>query len=207
MAPIDYLNQIAPQQKKSFGFSRKHLAIFGGLVLLGFIAFAVVAILQGGKPSITALSNQVLTRVGATSTIAKDSKKNLQSRDLDALNSSLAIQLTNTQTGLAEAFTAAGVVVGEAKNIKADDTSAETTQKLDDARLNGIFDRVYAREMSFRLATIMAQLDSIHRSTNDAGLRDYLEETYKNLEPLQKQLEDYSATTSWRPVTLLPSYS
>jgi hypothetical protein len=42
----------------------------------------------------------------------------------------------------------------------------------------------------------MLQLDSIHKTTDNVKLRQYLEETYKNLEPLQKQLEKYSATTS-----------
>ena len=195
-APIDYLEQIAPKEKASFGFSRKQVAIVGGVILLAFLGFAIAAVLQGSKPNISALSQQVLMKVGATGAISKDSQEHLRSRELDALNSSLTIQLANTNTGLTSAFTSAGVIVGEIGNSKEDDTSADTTKKLDDARLNGVFDRVYAREMSFRLATIMAQLDSIHRSTNSAELREYLESTYKNLQPLQKQLEEYSATTS-----------
>ncbi|HMS92991.1 MAG TPA: hypothetical protein PKD28_01265 [Candidatus Saccharibacteria bacterium] len=196
IAPIDYLEQIAPQQKASFGFSRKQVAIAGGVILLAFLGFAIATVLQGSKPNIAALSQQVTTRVGATGFIAKNAQENLRSRELDALNSSLTIQLTNAGTGLTNAFTTAGVPVGNAKAAEADDTSVETTEKLEDARLNGVFDRVYAREMSFRLTTIMVQLDSIHKMTDNAELRTYLETTYKNLEPLQKQLEEYSASSS-----------
>lgn len=196
IAPIDYLEQIAPKEKASFGFSRKQVAIVGGVVLLTFIGFAVATVLQGNRPNINALSQQVTTRVATTGFIAKESQRHLQSRELDALTSSLVIQLANTSTGLTTAFAEAGVGVGGAKDATVDDTSAETTEKLEDARLNGIFDRVYAREMSFRLTTIMLQLDSIHKTTDNVKLRQYLEETYKNLEPLQKQLEKYSATTS-----------
>lgn len=196
IAPIDYLEQIAPKQKASFGFSRKQVAILGAVILVGFIGFAAAAILQSGKPNIGAVSRQLTMRVGATSTIAKDAQKNLRSRDLHALNTSLTIQLANTNTGLATAFAEAGVIVGEIKDAKTDDTSAETIKKLDDARLNGVFDRVYAREMSFRLSTILTHLDSIHKSTKNTKLREYLETTYKNLEPLQKQLAEYSASSS-----------
>lgn len=196
IAPIDYLEQIAPKQKASFGFSRKQVAIAGGVILVAFIGIAVATILQGSKPNIAALGQQVTKRVGATKFIAKNAQENFRSRELDALNSSLTIQLTNAGTGLTNAFTAAGVPVGNAKEAEADDTSAETTQKLEDARLNGVFDRVYAREMSYRLTMIMVQLDSIHKMTDNAELRTYLETTYKNLEPLQKQLEEYSASSS-----------
>lgn len=96
---------------------------------------------------------------------------------------------------LIKAFSDAGVGVGNAKDSKDDETSQETTEKLEEARLNGVFDRVYAREMSYRLTTIMIQLDTLHKTTDDAALKEYLESTYKNLEPLQKQFEEYNTAT------------
>ena len=196
IAPIDYLNQIAPKEKVSFGFSRKQVAIVGGLILLGFVGFAIATVLQGGKPNISALSQQVTTKIGATTVIARESQKHLRSRELDALNSSLSIQLTNAGTGLTNAFTEVGIAVAPIKDAKVDDTSEETNTKLEEGRLNGMFDRVYAREMAYRLSTIMLQINTIYLMTDNAKLKEHLETTYKSFEPLRKQLEEYSATTS-----------
>lgn len=196
IAPIDYLDQIAPKQKAARGFSRKQVGIIGGLILLGFIGFAIISVLQGSKPNIAGMSQQVTTRTATTAFIAKESQKKLRSRDLSALNTTIALQLTGSSASLTEAFAKAGVVVGNAKEAKADDTSEDTTKKLEEARLNGIFDRVYAREMAYRLTTIMLQLDAIHKTTTNAELRAYLETTYNDLKPLQEKLAAYDAKSS-----------
>ena len=193
VAPIDYLDQIAPKPKASFGFSRKQVAIIGSVILVAFLGVAAAAIFKSSRPDISAQSQQVLTGVSITGTLTKNAQKNLRSRELSVLNSNVSIQLSNASTGLTKAFTDAGIDLSEMKLAKEDETSADTVSKLEDARLNGVFDRVYAREMSFRLTTIMTQLDSIHQTTNNETLRDYLESTYKNLEPFQKQLEEYNA--------------
>lgn len=196
IAPIDYLDQISPKQKASMGFSRKQVGLIGGLILLGFIGFAIITVLQGSKPNIAGMSQQVTTRTATTAFIAKESQSKLRSSNLSALNSTIIIQLAGSSSSLTEAFTAAGVAVGDAKAATQDDTSVETTQKLEDASLNGIFDRVYAREMAYRLTTIMLQLDAIHKTTNNAELKSHLETIYNDLKPLQEKLASYDAKSS-----------
>lgn len=196
IAPIDYLEQIAPKQKAKFGFSRMQIAIAGGVLLLGFLGFAIVTLTQGSKPNIGAMSQQVATKIATTAHITKESRKNLKSRELDTISSNLNIQLTNAGTGLTDAFAKVGVNIGNAKDATQDDTSVEVLEKLEEAQLNSVFDRTYAREISYRLTTILLQLKAIYDMSQNDELRSYLDTTYKNLEPFQKQLEAYNAKTS-----------
>jgi hypothetical protein len=197
IAPIDYLDQIAPKSKASFGFSRKQIAIIGGVVIVGFIGFAIIALTQGGKPNISVLSQQLVARNAATTPVSKEAQQNIKSRELSAINSSLTIQLTNADTGLVNAFTKAGVNVTKiSETVTAAESNATIKGKLEEARLNSVFDRVYSREMSYQLATILLQLKTIYETTGNAELKTYLETTYNNLDPLQKQLDAFSASSS-----------
>ncbi len=197
IAPIDYLDQIAPKPRASFGFSRKQIAIIGGVILVGFIGFAIMALTQGGKPNIGSLSQQLVAKNAATTPVSKEAQENIKSRELSAINSSLTIQLTNADTGLVNAFTKAGVNVTKiSENITAAESNATIKEKLEEARLNSVFDRVYSREMSYQLATILFQLKTIYETTGNAELKTYLETTYNNLDPLQKQLDAFSASSS-----------
>ena len=65
--------------------------------------------------------------------------------------------------------------------------TAATEERLEDARLNAVFDRTYAREMEYQLATLLALMERVYSSTSSSSLKEYLEESYDNLEPLHEQ--------------------
>ena len=77
----------------------------------------------------------------------------------------------------------------------AESTSAITT-RLEDARLNGIYDRTYAREMAYQLSTLMTIMNQVGNKTTSAKLKSILKEAKANLAPIQTQFSDYNSENS-----------
>ncbi len=196
MASIDYLNQISTH-KTSAGFTRKQVAIFGGLLLLAFGVLAAFMISNGGSTqNITTMSQTLTVRIGSLAEVTKESQKNIKNQSLGNVNSALAVQLAGAGSALATAFGEAGVSVeSPSENIIAAESSEQLMVDLEDAYLNGIFDRVYARKISYELEKTMIGINDIHTRTNNPELQSQLEEIYSNLEPLQKQFAEYTDTT------------
>ena len=72
----------------------------------------------------------------------------------------------------------------------------EILQNLDDAWLNAVIDRSYAREMSYQLETLIVLIDRIDGSTNSTSLKEYLGNTRESMEPLRDRFAEFSAATS-----------
>ena len=125
--------------------------------------------------------------------ISGDTQKNLKSGDLRSTNSNLTIFLTNANRDIVEPLSSNNVDVKkiDQKITKAEDGAA-LTQKLEDARLNAVLDRTYAREMTYQLQTIAALMQQIYDSTNSKKLKTFLEKTDADLQPLIKQFSDFS---------------
>ena len=194
VSAIEYLDQIAPKTKQGLGgFTRKQVALFGGLLLLAFGTLAAVLLVNGSKPNIDALSQTTVAKTSALTDVSRQSQQNIKSGKLAAINSSLLIQLTGANTELSNAFAKAGVSTKISKEIAASASNATLLQKLNDARLNGTFDSVYSREMSYELTILLINLQSIYKTTGSASLKAYLENTYNNLQPLQKQLAEFNS--------------
>ena len=196
VSAIEYLDQIAPKTKQGLGgFTRKQVALFGGLLLLAFGTLAAFLLVNGSKPDIAALSQTAIAKTSALTDVSRQSQQNIKSGKLAAINSSLLIQLTGANTELSNAFAKAGVSTKISKEIAASASNATLLQKLNDARLNGTFDSVYSREMSYELTILLINLQSIYKTTGSASLKSYLESTYNNIQPLQKQLADFNSGT------------
>lgn len=194
VSAIEYLDQIAPKTKQGLGgFSRKQVALLGGLLLLAFGTLAAFLLVNGSKPDIAALSQTAIAKTSALTDVSRQSQQNIKSGKLAAINSSLLIQLTGANTELSNAFAKAGVSTKISKEVAASASNATLLQKLNDARLNGTFDSVYSREMSYELTILLINLQSIYKTTGSASLKAYLENTYNNLQPLQKQLAEFSS--------------
>jgi lipopolysaccharide export LptBFGC system permease protein LptF len=195
-APIDYLNQIAPQPKKP-GINKSALivVVLGiGLVLaivIGFVVFATGSS-KGPKTSTVTLA----ARMQAMQTVADKSQKNIKSSSLRGINSNLIIFLTNANRDIATPLTAAGLDVKKLdKTIVAKEKADPITADLEEARLNAIFDDTYAREMSFKLTTISLLMEDIYKSSKSKTMKDFLVTTDENLQPIKKQLDEFNSTT------------
>lgn len=193
----DYLNQIAPNAPKKpiFKFGPRLLIMIGValVVLVAIVAITVnVVVAQQRKPL-----QQLAARFTATEAVATDAQDNIKSSQLRSLNSNLKIYLTNTNRDIGTPLLSAGV---DTKKISDDVTNTESTDamtsRLEDARLNARFDRIYALEMSTQLETLIILMTEILNSTSNQELRAFLESARLNLEPTQKAMADFNAANS-----------
>lgn len=189
---IDYLNEIAPQGPKP-GMSNKIFlfAVGGGLLIA--IAVGLMLLTSGGggpKEQMQTLA----ARLQTLQTIAGESQKTIKSGELRSANSSLSILLANANRDIAEPLLNNGIDVKKLdKAILAEESGEELKKTLEDARLNAIFDRTYAREIAFQLDTIAALMGDVHASTKSKSLKEFLVNTDKNLQPIKKQMTEFNA--------------
>lgn len=190
--PIDYLNQIAPEAPKQGMNNKLFFMLIGGGLLVAIIV-GILA-LTSGSSGPTQKMQTLSARMATLQTISSDSQKNIKSGALRSTNSTLNIFLTNANRDIAEPLSKNGVDIKKIdKSIQTKENGEALKAELEDARLNAIFDRVYAREMSYQLETIAALMKEIYSSTNSKSLKEFLENTDSNLQPIKQQLADFNA--------------
>jgi len=193
--PPDYLDQIAPRAaRRSFSLSRKPLLILIGIVAVVFVIILSVVMGQIGAAR-TEPWERLAARIAATSEIATSSEGKIKNSALRSTNSNVKLSLVNTQRDLAAPLVAIGI---DSEKLPVSITSAESTAamltRLEDARLNAKYDSTYAREMSFQLANLLTLLRQLYGSSKNADNKAFLNTTYKNFEPVQKSLAEFSAS-------------
>jgi len=191
--PYDYLNQIAPQapKKSLFHLGLRQVILLGAALVLVVIIFAVIinAAVAGKGSSLEHLS----VRLANTGTIADSSQVNLKSSKLRNLNSNLRIYITNTNRDIAAPLKLAGI---DSKKINANVVSQESTKalaaRLEDARLNAVFDKAYAREMAYQLGNTMTLMTKAYNSTKSTSTKTFLSAAYDSLKPTQEGFANFS---------------
>lgn len=192
---IDYLNEISAKPQKPGMDNRLFFLIVGGGIVLAAIV-GVMMLMSGGQGP-TQKIQTLAARLQTLQTISSSSQKTLKSGNLRSTNSSLSIFLTNANRDIVEPLKTNGVEIKKLdKTIIANETGEELKQRLEDARLNAIFDRIYAREMGYQLETVASLMKDIYGTTKSASLKKFLETTDTNLQPIKKQLHDFNATNS-----------
>lgn len=192
--PVDYLNQISTQQQKPGLNNKRFFMIIGGAVVLILLAAILMIASSGTGP--TEKMQTLAARLQTLQTIASDSQANIKSGPLRDTNSNLTIFLTNTNRDIAEPLAGNGVDVTKLdEKIVAQEAGEDLTATLEDARLNAVFDRTYAREMSYQLDTVAILMQEIYNSTGNEAFKTFLENTSTNLEPLRQQFSDFNAAT------------
>jgi hypothetical protein len=191
--PSDYLNQIAPQAPKRMPFTLgiKQVAVLGvALILLVIILSVVVSSIAGGsRQPLERLS----ARLTATEAVVVDAQSNLKSSQLRSLNSNLKIYMTNTNRDVTTPLLAAGIDTKKiSESVLKSESTDQLTTRLENARLNAVYDRTYAREMSYQLSTLLTLMNQIYGSTNNQQLKTFLKSSYDNLVPTQKSFADFS---------------
>lgn len=189
---IDYLNQIAPQTpKKKMLLSKMQLIIVSIVGAAFVIVMILVAVVGGGS---TKSLEQLAARLQSTEKIANSASTLIKNTQLSALNSNLKIYLTNTNRDIAAPLLKDNIDVTKLdKTIIANAAGTDVTARLEDARLNAVYDSTYAREMAYRLDTIVSLMHQIRHSTNNSDLRTFLDSALINLLPTQKAFADFNA--------------
>lgn len=191
--PIDYLNQIAPEQKKP-GLSGKWvlLLIGAGVVAVIFIAIFLLSSAGGSTQKLQTLA----ARMQTLQKISEGAEKNIKSGSLRSTNSTLSIFLTNANKDIETPLANNGIKPKSLdKSIVKKEDGTKVSATLEDARLNATFDRTYAREMGFQLDTLANLMKDIYTSTKSKSLKEFLVSTDTNLTPIRKQLTDFNSAS------------
>ncbi len=194
-APIDYLNQIAPQPKRPGVDKRAVGAVVAIIVtvltiVIGFLIF-ISNSAAGPKTSMVTLA----ARMQAMQEVSDKAQKNIKSSQLRSVNSNLKILLTNANRDIAAPLAIEKIDVTKLdKTAVAKEKADKITATLEDARLNATFDDTYAREMGFKLATIAVLMQQISEQSKSKSMQEFLLETDENLQPIKQQLESFNST-------------
>ncbi len=195
---IDYLNQIAPKASNNKLDIVKKNPIFVGAIAL--VAFLVIVLFAATVSSFFNSINPIerlASRLSSTQDTVKSANYKIRSSKLRALNSSLNIYLTNTIRDSTPIFKNNNVQVDKLdKKVIEAESNKKMLATLEDARLNAIYDRTYAREMAYQLDTVLTLMRQVYKGSKSSSLKNFLDNAYKTLEPTQKQFADYNAANS-----------
>jgi hypothetical protein len=194
--PVDYLNQIAPKESKKSVFSlgiKQILIISGGLIAAVLILAGIVNAMADNQK---APLQQLSARLSATESIATNAQGTLKSSKLRSLNSNLKLYMTNTNRDISAPLLAAGVSTAKiSEKIVSAESTAALAERLEDARLNGVYDRTYAREMTYQLGTLLTLMNQLYGSTSNAELKVFLKSAYDNLVPTQESFANFTTSS------------
>lgn len=190
--PNDYLDSIAVKQPVKTVNPFLLWGIIGGALLL--VIFMVFAIAGATKPATNGLV-QYGVQMTELKRIADDAQKEIKSGELRSANGSFSIILTNANRDLAAPLEQQGVKLDNKKDSTTAATLADAAKlegRLEDARLNGVYDRTYAREMTYYIKTIRSEMTILHSKSRSTSFKKVLESTDTSLKPLQEQFESFN---------------
>lgn len=192
--PANYLDQIAPKKptKNLFKFGLPLVLMIGGglIIIVAIISIVLNMVYTSKREPI----EHMAARLATTETIASDAQSKIKSSKLRSLNSNLSLYLANTNRDISEPLLGSKVDPAKiSQKIKDEESGSAITDRLEDARLNSVYDRVYANEMSYQLANLINLMKEIYATTSNEELKELLRTTYANLEPTQEAFSDFNA--------------
>lgn len=206
MDNFEYLNQISqsvrPTKTKAnvAGFPMK-LIIFAVVgVILFFVLMIVGANLSNKSDTPADLALQLNLRVNNLNTTITKYNKSIKSSRLRSIGSSLSSTLNNTSTQLTGYFTEKGydsdkltpkesIVASEGASM------SELDAALNDAKLNGILDRVYLNQISFQVAMLIS-LETQVSAKADEALLEIVTQSLNSLNTIQDALRAFTDASS-----------
>ena len=201
-APLstDYLDEISVAPQKSDGPPLKKILIFGGigLVTVLVLLFAVSSLTAGNLNNVSKLAGKLY----ATNNVVTNSikEKQIKSTKLRAVNMTLSLTLENIIKETTPGFAAKNIKMDKMKDNKkilAVENSTEIEATLEEARLNGNFDEVYAIEITHALVSLQLLMEQVSKGNVGVDMQAALIKGVDDLAPLIKQFEEFN--TEIRP--------
>lgn len=192
---IDYLDQLAGPTSQGVD---KKFVIIG---ITGVLALIVAAFLLFATPSSSPSTKSEValytTMVDVEATTSQ-SKRHIKNSQLAAINSNLRTSLVNATRDMTDPLTGMGqdpvnLKVAAKKPPYHDDKLVAT---LEDARLNGIYDRVYANEINNKVLFILTYMESIEKNNSRESMQAFLKNNQPNFTELKESIEEYRDSPS-----------
>lgn len=191
----DYLNQIAPQAQVKTMNPFFLWGIIGAVLVLAIVVVLGVSSASGGPSSSSVIS--VAAKLANLKTVSDTAKEHIQSSELRTFNSMLNISLTNVNRDLTDTLKSQDVSLKDKKDpavIAATKESEALSQRLEDARLNAVYDRTYAREMTYALKTLRSDMLVLYKKTRSTDLKTTLSSADDDMKTVVEGLESFNAS-------------
>ena len=207
----DYLDKIAsearPLTASAPGFlgsalhlSMKQLKIIGIAIAAIFLVLIIAMIASSGnKNTERDYVDTAYLRTKDLSKVIDDYRTKIRSSELRSMAMSLKSVLLETNYALSSTLTnnfeAKNPDTPEKESTATDETAiiGELTASLEEARLNALLDRVFAREYTYQISLLISlETDIINRTKIDL-LKSSLTSSRSNLETLHEQFDNFSA--------------
>lgn len=195
---VDYLGGIAPQQSHnsvkigSKSIDKKLLLFGGGGAIALLLAAALFLFTPKPEAASTLNESSFYGHLLTTSDITKKAGKNIKSSKLRGTNSAFTSLMVGAASEMEQPLSKSGIdpkkLQPSAKKPTKNDQ--KLIQSLEDARLNATYDRVYTREMQYRLRTMLITLDRIEKINSRQSMQEYVKNTRPKLQSIQKSLEE-----------------
>ena len=192
--PDNYLDQISVKNSKKPNLLNSKLLIIS---LISIIAVVAIIIVVNIFSSATSPDEQLAARLLSTQSILSDATSKTKNTKLRTSNSNLEIYLSNTIRNITPLLKKDSINISSlSKKVTTAESNTKILATLEDARLNAIYDRVYAREMSYKLDTILTLMQQIYDKSNSKTYKAFLQEARTNLKPIQTQFADFNEANS-----------
>jgi hypothetical protein len=190
--PMNYLDTIASQPQVKTMNPLLLWVMIGGILAAVIVVILLLFSVAGGSSDRLA---RYASQTKSLQTVATESQENIKNGELRTFNSNLALTLTNVNRDLKAPAASAGVKLEDEKLPEAAGVATETEElkkRLEDARLNAVFDRTYAREMSFYLTALRNDMNTIYDETKDEKLKTVLEAADTDFAQLQSEFSAFN---------------
>lgn len=193
---IDYLNKLAGTSTptKTVAPANQKMVLIGVGIFLALSLSVLLLVFANQKgPTNTSTERALYTTIFNNSEIADEASKEIKSSQLSSLNSAYYGQLINDMTAMSQPLAKRGIDAKElGKAAKKAAAFEETLQKLEDARLNAVYDKTYAAELDYQLRSIIMLMDKIQKFSSNKAMVDFVKKGKSNYTTIQNGLEDYN---------------
>lgn len=208
MDSLEYLNQISQSNRPIKPANKVKAKLLNGsiikIALGGIVLFFLLMIIGSMLGNLNAkpenLTKQLYTRtINLNSTISTYGKT-LKSSRLRSINSSLSAVLVNSSNQLSSYIkgeeTSSSVLLPDEETVAAEAQHiAQLDSSLNNAKLNGILDRIYASQIDLEVSLLLSMISELEeRAKGDTKLITILSDYYSNLKVIHDSLEAYSET-------------
>jgi hypothetical protein len=197
-----YLDQIATKPVKTPLISSSNLLSpkMVKLIVCAIIAIILLIVLGSlfGERGVRGreLAEQLSIRIDNISSSIRTYNTHIRSPELRSMAATLRDVLNNTSRDLSPLLTEDFKYDPRNPTQKIVDSEAEHHARfigiLDDARLNGILDQVYASTLTAEIAEIMYIQSELREITNSDPTKKLLDSSYNNLQNLHSKFFDFT---------------
>jgi len=195
--PNNYLDQIATPASKTSSVSGKIKLIIIGLVVAIVITIVAMVMINIYNASRLDPWKTLVARLDTTEKIASSATKNIKSSQLRSLNSEIKLFLTDTNNNIQEPLKILKIDKTKLpEDISKKESASSALERLEDARLNAVYDRTYATEMKYQLSILLSSIQQTYQVTSKAEIKQFLDKSYTSLKATHDSLANYSAANS-----------